>query len=203
MHIYICIYVYHLVIWHALYVHTITYKHVAYSSVQGFSLGKSSNLFDKSFQKGYSGYPTNAAGCFIPYKIIVKNNHSLIRVFMFQSTPKTAKYMHKNSHKKALIPSSFPAPFPCDIMKRTRHSGRLVAQGTGGFGWCAEPLIQAPGGQGSLWETKQNFMQQLVTGNPMATFQNCPFAACLIPRKFGKLNDPCLLFASWLWVNRG
>ena len=100
-----------------------------------------------------------------------KQPQSLIRVFMFQSTPKTAKYMHKNTHKKALIPSSFPAPFPCGIMKRARLSGRLVAQGTGGFGWCAEPLIQAPGGQGSLWETNQNFMQQLLTGNPMATFK--------------------------------
>ena len=25
-----------------------------------------------------------------------------------------------------------------------RHSGRLVAQGAGGFGGCAEPLVQAP-----------------------------------------------------------
>lgn len=40
----------------------------------------------------------------------------------------------KNTHKEALIPSSFPAPFPHGIVKRTRHSGRLVAQGTGGFG---------------------------------------------------------------------
>lgn len=173
-----------------------------YSSGQGFSLGKSSNLFDKSFQKGYSGYPRNAAGCFIPYTIIVKNNHNHWFVFSrFNQLRKLPSICIKTLIKK-LIPSSFPAPFPCGIMKRTRHSGRLVAQGTGGFGWCAEPLIQAPGGQG-LWETKQNFMQQLLTGNPMATLQNCRFAACLIPPKFGKLNDPCLLFASWLCVNLG